>query len=116
MRTRTTLPILFCILLAVSACSDQQSAPLTPEEQRIARTYAELLILNELHQSDMREDSVTYAGKVDSVLALHGFERGEFDKEFLLLSQSSRKFKSLFDSTEAAIREIRQRQLEERDQ
>lgn len=115
MRTRSLIPIVFCILPALSACSDQQSAPLTSDEQRIARTYAELLILNELHLSDLRQDSLTYARKVDSVLALYGFERGKFEREFLLLSQSSRKFKSLFDSTEVAIREIRRRQIEERD-
>ncbi|MBM4169636.1 MAG: hypothetical protein FJ215_10860 [Ignavibacteria bacterium] len=112
MKFRQSIPFIILVLFASSSCSDQQSVPLTQQEQRVAKAYAEVLVLNERHRTNGMDDSLIYARSVDSVLARLGFEWREFEGEFLKLSQSPRKAKPLFDSTEAAIRELRRRQIE----
>lgn len=101
--------LLFCFLSLGVSCSDNSSTSLSKEELRIAEAYAEIILLNQRYQLSEEKGSPpkadSFESQRDSVLLRYGLDRREFESEFLRLSQSPEKFKSLFEVAEQKLKE-----------
>lgn len=87
--------LLVAVVTSFIACQKEDG----PGEERLAKTFAELILHREQFGRSSSADSLAlYRAQVDSILKTHGFTREEFLESFLDLVDSPDRFDALFKS------------------
>lgn len=92
-------------VVSVVGCA-KSTQTFAPADKKLARAYAELLVLSEEFKSQTSHlDSTSYQQEVQAVLARNGLTREQFSDRLKALAQSSAIFQQFSDSVRKDVAE-----------